>query len=98
MPAEEEKKQPSASKSPRDDMLSLSSRAASEKVPKSARFGADKLELQTKMVKRNTEVMVIRKPLVDIYLVESYKEFNYLNTDRSDNVEEDAGYTGYSIL
>ena len=80
-------------------MLSLSSRAASEKVPpRSARFGSDKIELQSRMIKKNSEIVVIRKPLVDIYLVESYKEFNYINTDRSDNVEEDAGYTGYSIL
>lgn len=37
------------------------------------------------MQKKHSEIVVIRKPLVDIYLVESYKAYNYLNTDRSES-------------
>jgi len=38
----------------------------------------------------HTELSTVpqRKPLVDIYLVESYKEYNYENTDRSYKEDE----------
>ena len=36
-------------------------------------------------------VVIVRKPLADIYLVESYKKFNYENTDHNHPEVDGAG-------
>jgi len=42
-------------------------------------------------------MIFLKKPIADIYIVESYKEYNYANTDRSMANESEATM-GYSII
>ena len=41
--------------------------------------------------KSGPSVVMVRKPLADIYLVESYKKFNYENTDHNHPEVDGAG-------
>ena len=51
-------------------------------------------EIDTHQAKSSkTEVARLRKPIADIYLVESYKQFNYENTDRSMGIQPALGYS-----
>ena len=41
----------------------------------------------------NNGVAYLKKPLTDVYIVESYKEYNYSNTDRSMGNERDSNHS-----
>jgi len=51
----------------------------------------------SKACSKKSEVVVLKKPLADIYIVESYKEYNYENTDRSMS-NESGGPMVYSLV